>query len=399
MRARVGIFFRMRVWPLALWLATPLLWLRRRLRPQRVAVERITGKVRGSAATVNVVCGLTAQTRHLMMELIFESPLPVAVQLGQVGLLKMFRSPRSIVPEADLVLMPAAETQHAWLDDGTWFSIPEWIRGHITLPLDPAALRHSSIKTNIRQIHRHGYEYVVTRDEKMFEMFYHRMLKPYAEANFGEGTCLASFDEMRSSREEFDLLLIQKKSQAGEYLAGFLIIYEPEGARIWSLGVRDGDTNLVREGVIAAMYLFAFEFLEKKGFKEVNMGGSRPFLNDGILKFKRRHTQRITHCKWEGFALKILRLTPGVKDFLRQNPFIFRSHGKMHGAVFADAPLTSDAIAELHRQFFHAGLGGLVIWIFHEGNNFEPPTIPSQLSGQVELRSADELIGSRLHLP
>lgn len=380
-------------------LAAPVVWVRRRLRPHRRDVERLTGRVRGSPATVEIISALTMQTRHQMLELLFEPPMPEPVALGRWRLLKLFRAPRSIVPMADLALLPAADTEHAWLDDGTWFSLPEWVRGHVSLPLDVAARRHPSIKSNYRQIERHGYEPIITREEKLFEEFYFRMLQPYSAANFGEGNCLASYEAMRAARGEFDLLFIQKKSRPGEYLAGFIIVYESAGARIWSLGVRAGDKNLVRAGVVAVLYLFAFEFLAGKGFAEVNIGGSRPFLNDGILKFKRRHTQRLTHCQREGLALKILRLTPGVKDFLRQNPFIFRSRGRLHGAVFADAPLTSEAIEALHRQFFHAGLGRLVIWIFHDGKTFKPPPIPASLSGQIDLRSANELIASQLHLP
>ncbi len=398
LRARLEKQFRARVWPRLLGLAAPVLWAKRRLRPIRIPVERLTGQVRGETATMEVLCGLTDQTRQHFLNLIFETP-PTPVKLGWLNLLKTFRSPRPVAATAELALMPATESQHEWLDDGSWFSIPQWVRGHITLPLDEKVLRHDSLKTTVRLIRRHGYESIVTRDENLFEEFYHRMHEPYIRQNYGAEACLDSLAHKRANREKFDLLLVRKKSKPAENLAGVLIIYEPEGARLWYLGVLDGNIKLVHEGVLAALYIFAFEFLSGQGFKQVNMGGSRPFLRDGALNFKRRRSQRLTGCQWEGSALKILQLTPGVKSFLRQNPFIFRSHGQLHGAIFADAPLTAEKIIELHHNFFHPGFGRLIIWVIDNGDTGALPELPPELAGEVELRFAAELLAGNLHLP
>ena len=398
LRARLMIVFRAHVWPRLLWLATPLLLIKRRVRPVRVTVEQLKGKVRGADSHLEILCGITEQTRHHVLELMFETP-PASTNLGVVKLLNAFRNLRQLAPKAELAWLPSTASQHAWLDDNTWFSIPQWVQGHISLPLDEKVLRQDSMKTTLRLIRRHGYECVVKRDHKSFEDFYHRMHEPYIRKNFGAGACLDALAEKRADIEEFDLLLVQKKSQPGEYLAGFVIIYEPNAPRLWSLGVRDGDHGLVRDGVLAALYVFCFDFLTGKGFKNVYVGGSRPFLRDGVLNFKRRRSQRLTGFQWEGFSLKVLQLTPGVKHFLLQNPFAFRSRGQLHGAVFATAPVTPEKITALHGDFYHAGFGRMIIWVFPEGETSALPPVPAQLAGQVELRSATELLADNLHLP
>jgi len=77
--------------------------------------------------------------------------------------------------------------------------------------------------------------------------------------------------------------------------------------------------GLCAEGVLGRHVYFCFEHLHKKGFTHVNMGGSRPFLRDGVLTFKRKYSQVITAGRWEGFSLKILSLTPAAKTFLMNN--------------------------------------------------------------------------------
>lgn len=400
LRARLEKQFRAHVWPRLLRLATPLILIKRRLHPHQAVVERLTGKVRGADVDIEILCGLDKQIRHHVLKLIFENPPAVAANFGRLNVLKVFRAPEEISAGAGLALMPASESQHTWLDDGTWFSLPEWVRGAISLPLSEEVLRHDSVKTTNRLIRRHGYEYVIKRDEKAFEEFYYRMHEPYIRSIFGnEGACLDSFLHKRAASENFELILVQKKSKPGEYLTGFLIIYDPEGPRLWSLGVRDANDDIVREGGISALYTFCFQYLTERGFTTANVGGSRPFLRDGILNFKRRRAQRIIACQWESFGLKILRFTPGVKSFLLQNPFIFRSNGRPHGAIFADAPLTAEKIIELHHKFFHPGFGRLIIWVIDDGDTGALPEPPPELAGQVEVRPARELLAENLHLP
>ena len=122
-----------------------------------------------------------------------------------------------------------------------------------------------------------------------------------------------------------ELLLLQKKSQPGEYLGGFLVIYEASAPRLWSVGVLNGDRELVRAGVLASLYYLSFQYLSEQGFKRLNLGGSRPFFHDGILRYKRRYQQRITHWVYEGTELKIARLR-SVQNLCRFDPIRFGWH-------------------------------------------------------------------------
>lgn len=398
LRARLRDYYWSRLHPIALQLAEPLFWIKRRVRPRWIEVEQLTGPETGTGEPLKILCQQDETTRHHFLKLMFAAP-PASVNLGRQKLLKLFRTFGRTDSSADLAIIAATAGQHEWLDDGSWFSIPSWVRGHAPLPPSEAVLRNDSIKTTFRLINRHGYEAVPTRDEKHLQDYYDRMYVPYTRATFGDGATLHSLQAAKDLGANLELLLLQKKSQPGEYLGGFLVIYEASAPRLWSVGVLNGDRELVRAGVLASLYYLSFQYLSQQGFTRLNLGGSRPFFNDGILRYKRRYQQRLTHWVWEGTDLKIARLTPAVKSFLRQNPFIFRSKGQVHGAVFTAAPMTPEKIRELHQQCFHEGLGRLVIWVFEADETAALPSPPAELAGQVEVRFASQLVSGRLHLP
>jgi hypothetical protein len=284
------------------------------------------------------------------------------------------------------------------MDNGTWFSIPDWINSLVEVPLPESVLRHDSVRSAIRLRRRYGYEYVVTHDEKQFEEFYYRMHAPLVQKTYGDRGHLDPFAVKRAGLGEFDLLLLQKKSAPGEYLSGLVVLHEEDAPRLWSFGVRDGDRQLVREGVLSALYLFSFEHYAGLGHRKIYMGGTRSFLNDGVLILKRRYSHQIINTRWPGCGLKILQLTAAVKTFLIANPFIFRSHGKIYGAIFLPAMPAAGQVAELHHQFYHRGLERLIFWVFDAAGSPAPAVSP-ELASQVEFRPAAGLISENLHLP
>ena len=158
--------------------------------------------------------------------------------------------------------------------------------------------------------------------------------------------------------------------------------------------MREDGEDHVREGVIAALYHFAFDHLAKK-HSWVNLGGNRSFLHDGLLIFKTRLSQTVFESSWKGFALKIAALTPAAKNFLLKTPFIFQADGELNSAVFVDEELSLEKIQRLHKRYLHPGLTRLVIHTFQDEEIFSPATLPPSLAGCITIRRASELVSNR----
>lgn len=75
-------------------------------------------------------------------------------------------------------------------------------------------------------------------------------------------------------------------TQQGKRLAALLGEATQDGYYMARLGWLDGDPELVRRGVLAGLYWFAIRRARDLGMTRVRMGGTPPFLEDGVLRFK-----------------------------------------------------------------------------------------------------------------
>jgi len=376
-------------------LAAPLIWLRRRLRPHKVPVMRAEGPVAGGEHPLIMLCGAKQQDQAYLLELAFQKAVP-QTELGPVALHRAYHP--AYGKNAGLVILETNPSLHAWLDDGSWFFIPAWVWGETKLPLTDAVRRSDTFRSIGRRNRKHGFEFEVTRDEERFKDFYHHMHVPYVTKIYGPKSYCRTYDEMWAQLGSFDLVLIRKQSQPGLALAGFFILYEPTGPRFWALGVRDGNEDYVSDGVIASLYLFCFDYFAQKGFNRVYMGGSRPFLRDGVLRSKKKLMQELLSRSWQGFALKVVSLTPATRLFLVNNPFIFIAKDRLHGAVFTEAPLTVETVCRLDHDFFHPGMSRLLLYFFEETGGFQVASLPPEVAARVEIRAADQAVSGHLNL-
>jgi hypothetical protein len=189
-----------------------------------------------------------------------------------------------------------------------------------------------------------------------------------------------------------DLLLVKKKE---EYIGGMIIEYENKCPTLFSLGVRDGNPDYLKDGTVAALYYFSSLYLEEKGFLKMKSGYSRAFLNDGVLRLKRKWGQRILHSEPSGFALKVLSDTSATKSFLCNNPFIFQNNEHLCGAVFIDkdGPLLPEDYKQINKKYFNQGLSKLFLYEFKLNDLAKTDDItPSEIPGSISLCSASDIL-------
>jgi hypothetical protein len=102
---------------------------------------------------------------------------------------------------------------------------------------------------------------------------------------------------------------------------------------------------------------FTFEYAIREGCRSVDFGPSRPLLNDGVFRYKR---------KWEAQAqlpripsgdivLRPLKFTRAVKSVLQNNFWITREQGKLVGYLLVEGQTLS--AEELQRIARNCGSG------------------------------------------
>jgi hypothetical protein len=193
------------------------------------------------------------------------------------------------------------------------------------------------------------------------------MYLPYIEQVYGDRAFLMSYQEMQAAIARCELFLV---TQDGEDIAGGILVYDgTDLVHGWSLGVKDGDHRWVRQGALAAFEHLQTGYLLEKGFARLHRGGSRPFLKDGALCFKKNRGMTITDRTTQSFIVLPRHDCDGVHAFLQENPFIYEDGGRLKGAIFeSGTTLSADDAARLFHELYVPGLDGLTLFRLRESD-------------------------------
>jgi len=271
------------------------------------------------------------------------------------------------------------------------FYIPLWVEGEVDISVDiPRLINNESLKSDIRRIKRSKLHFELTHELSQFHNFYYNMYLPYITKAHGNTAIIMKYDSMKKEFKKCDLLFIKKEK---EYIAGVLITYTKNVARLWSLGVKDGNLEYIKDGAVGAIFYFSFLHLKEKGFRRVNVGGSRPFYNDGILWYKKKWSQKIVGKHQIGFLIKPLSMTVGIMGFFLNNPFIFVHKNLFNGALFAEAgrSFSREDFQKFYKNYYLTGISKLFIYQFEQVPCGRRQAVPPELSDKITICSADSL--------
>jgi hypothetical protein len=272
------------------------------------------------------------------------------------------------------------EAQRHWLRARFQFFVPIWVGGELYLQSAVARLHRSkNAKADLRRMRKNETTYEVTRNRDAFEYFYSDMYLPYIKNRYGDRAFPMSHEEMVGKLGCSELFFVKVR---GERVAGHILLYENDRARAWSVGVKDGDISYVKAGAMKALGYLTYQHLAKRGYKALHMGGSRPFLLDGVLRHKRELRVRVIDHTRRYFSLSLTVDSMGARAFALSNPFIYDSNGTYRGALFVepDSPLSQERLGEFYAEYHIDGLAGLSVFDASAGGERELARISASSS-------------------
>lgn len=264
------------------------------------------------------------------------------------------------------------------------FYLPTWVGVEADLAASAVRFKQSkNVKTDIDTIRKNGFSYDVASDEKRFDEFYYNMYVPYIAKVYADRAFVTSYNDMKKSLSNSELILVKR---GDEYISGTMLVREKGRVRGLSLGVKNGDTSLVKAGAIAASYYFSITHLLERGHKKLHFGASRPMLRDGVLQFKKKWGINIVDATDKGLCIMPRDQSGGVKGFLLNNPFIYREKGKLYGGVFSDQGADDNSLKRLHKDYYLPGMACMNV------HNFENSSmsVPAEFAGQIAVKAASQ---------
>lgn len=313
--------------------------------------------------------------------------------LGRVRLWKIFDVVREKSANCSLMVIALDKLLWKWITKRTYFNVPFWVSSLGDVPADNSSLQESQIRSDMRRIRKNKLSFEITHDSCHFDNFYYNMYKPYIVAAHGNRAIIYTYNDIKKEFENGELLLIKKENQ---YVAGEVLVYKNMQAGGKFVGVKDGDFNYVKEGAIAALYYFEAHRLKQKGYRKVDFGLSRPFLKDGVLRYKR---------KWGGYQIasspevdgayyvEPLANTPGLRAFLVNNPFVFIDKGRINAAVFVDCErgFCQEEVARIYQDYYFEGMSKLCIYQFGNSGKLAQRISTLQFPDGIRFYSAEKL--------
>ncbi|WP_449258402.1 hypothetical protein [Chlorobium limicola] len=273
-------------------------------------------------------------TKHYITELLFGKIFTETFyqQKSKSELISLYHKKRNNI---DILFINAHGDLFKTSHHKKYFSTPKWINSITTLPLDESK---KSVKSDIRKIINNKLKYRITRNIEELAIFYSEMLIPYMQHRHGDKSIPLDFETIhnRIDKKECVLLLVES---GRETISGVLIIQEKNKTPLlWRNGLKHGDTKLWKLGAIFATYYFSSEYLYRLGYKHMNLGNTRSFLNDGVLNYKKKWPLTIKSATKSHLLIIPNNVTEGIGSFLTNNTFIFNKNKKELGLAIFHAP-------------------------------------------------------------
>jgi len=354
----------------------------------RLQAVSLQGRERsgGKPATVLVFGG--KRSWAYFAGLVF-SRLEKKEDLGKVLIGSIPRCLASQANRPDIVIVQADDVYRRLLRRWGFVHLPEWVSFRFDLSIPPEQtwkqVRSKNLQENLRRVRKHGYRFELTTDPARFDSFYRDMYLPYIPLKHGDSTELVGPRFMKLFFESGLLLLVKKQD---EVVSGSVIMTGGHNAKAMIIGVSDGSEAHVKQGALAACYYFTVLWAREQGYRSVDFGECRPFLDDGLFYFKKSWGMSLESYphRRNGFGLQVGIPTPAALDFLAANPFIVQGRRGLEGRILAgrDHVLTAAELDGLLRAYLVAGLERVVI-VSPEGFD---PAVEATVAGPYARRVA-----------
>ncbi len=327
----------------------------------RVPVQVVRGTARASGQQVRLLVAGRPRLSRFVFQEIFNGE-PVVEKSAQVPVWALQRHLDLWQSDADLTHVGIDRLSAALFLGRGYLAVPSGVSAWMSVPKDlPSCLRqHSKVASDFRRTKRHGYSSQLSNAAGDFDLFYDHYYLPYARGRHQQHAHLSPRWMLRLV---FRFGAVQWLTLNGERLSGDLLTTQGRDYIPVAVGVRDGRPDLLRQGVLAALYVHALEHARQRGCTRIIFGGSLPSLHDGVLRYKSKWQDGFTEHAGHLSANHVLllrwnRLTGPVADFLSQTGLIHHDQSGYSALwVFpSHLPLTAE---NLRQQYGVLKLKGL----------------------------------------
>jgi hypothetical protein len=269
------------------------------------------------------------------------------------------------VPEHDLLLLETSRLYGQAYRRAGFITVPEWVEFGREVVADEKqryAGAGKSLRCDLKALRRSPLEAVISSDPAQFDLFHRHMYLPHMATRFGA----ASIEKPRSKlwrdfRAGFLLLLKCHE----RFVAGALVRVDGDTARETTLGVLEGEDEILRLGVSGAIDYHLHAWAAANGKRFLGVGHTRPFPADGVF-FNKRKWQMSVMADADGvtdFTLKMRKAAVFPLEVYERCPLVYSGSAGLGvlAAHRSGRPLDLDEVLARIRRYWTDGLHSLIL--------------------------------------
>ncbi len=266
---------------------------------------------------------------------------------------------------ADLVIININSLLYRYIKPEHDFRTPDSVKSVLELSGSFDEVRRGFSDNIIRKMKNcssSDHSYKILHDEPSLKHFYHEMYVPYIKRRFTERAVIDSYYKTRRLLRTGFLLAVQKKRGL---LSGAICRIRNDTFVFELVGIEKGDITLLKEGALDLLYYYSILVAIDKKCSRIDFGKSRPFLNDGLVQYKKKWGTKIfrnpKQCR--EIAIRMGHSRKAARAFFSDNYPILLDNNDLSGLVLTknEDPLDSSHIRHFKKAYYDLGLKRLFV--------------------------------------
>jgi hypothetical protein len=235
----------------------------------------------------------------------------------------------------DLAIIEINNITRKYVRPGKGFLLPRWLE----MQLDTEEFMKKIKKKDIRRrIRKYSFSFEQKSSDEDFKFYHERMYTPYLIKRYKDSAVICDYNFFISifKRKDTRMGFLLKD---GDPVAGSITEVKNNKLRMSSNGILDGREDIMKMGVMGAIYYFEVLNCINKGIKSVSIGGTSPILSDGLTRYKLSmggKAEDISRLYSQYLWLNPLKDSPALRSILKLNPFIHRINNDLYSSIFID---------------------------------------------------------------
>lgn len=210
-----------------------------------------------------------------------------------------------------------------------------------------------------KKIQQAGFDCHVFADESFLDHFYYVMYVPYLKERYKGRAIIESYVKVRRILGTGFFLVIRRGEKV---FAAALCRIRSNFFVLELIGVENGDTDLLQKGVLDTIYYYCLQHALAKECRGVDFGLSRPFLSDGLLRYKKKWGAALLPNPKQYRVLGVRSGSQAYSGFLSRFP-VFFDQGYLSGYIWASEKKTVNMqdMKHIQKAYFNPGLRRMFI--------------------------------------